>query len=86
MRDLSQAKIYKLISPSNPDKIYVGSTCLALKIRFQNHKAFYSRCLKINSGYSTSFEILKFDDAQIELIKEIMDEVEQELQHHEEAI
>ncbi len=51
--------IYKITSIQT-DKVYIGSTKLKLKRRFKEHK---------KKRY-TSREILKYDDARIELIEE----------------
>lgn len=56
-------KIYKLISSQTND-IYIGSTIQELTDRLYNHKYDYK-----NSHYRTSFEIVKYDDVQIELIE-----------------
>lgn len=63
-------KIYKITSQCT-DKIYIGSTTSPLSIRLSKHKAALEL---FNSGYSnskvSSFEILKYPDATIELIEE----------------
>src|SRR5690606_14653604 len=60
--------IYKITSDST-DKMYIGSTSLALSTRFSALKANYKKYLKTNKCYSTSYEILKNGNAQIGLIE-----------------
>ena len=57
-------KIYKLIS-AQTDDIYIGSTKNLLSERFERHKSnFKNKC-----KYISSDEILKYEDAKIELIE-----------------
>ena len=68
MPDYTKSKLYSLRSHMT-DKIYIGSTTQALSARLRNHKL---DLLKYNDNkyhYVTSFEIVKFDDCYIELIK-----------------
>jgi hypothetical protein len=51
-----------IISSKSTDKIYVGSTISSLSHRLSQHKC---------STHCSSIEILKFEDAIIELIEEI---------------
>ena len=62
-------RIYRIVS-SECDGVYVGSTTKQLNIRFSNHKSNYKNYLAGKYNYVTSFEILKFTDAKIELIHE----------------
>lgn len=64
MPDYSKAKIYRIIS-NETDKVYIGSTCDYLSSRLGKHKYSYKkgRC-------STSKELLKYADCEIELIEE----------------
>ncbi len=62
-------RIYRIVS-SECDGVYVGSTTQQLNIRFSEHKSHYRRYLAGKRNYLTSFEVLKFVDAQIELIHE----------------
>jgi hypothetical protein len=61
-------KIYKIWSYQT-DKIYVGSTCQRLSNRMSGHRRHYRRYQNGKYPFVTSFEILKFDDAKIELIE-----------------
>jgi hypothetical protein len=60
MPNYQNSKIYKIISPSNPDLIYYGSTTQKLYYRMVGHK---------NKNNSTSKKILCFDDAIIVLVE-----------------
>ena len=67
MPNYQNGKIYAIRSHQT-DNIYIGSTCSPLYKRFYDHKANYkSKKNKIN--YS-SFKIVKYDDAYIELLEE----------------
>jgi len=56
------SKIYKIISPSNPELIYYGSTIQSLSKRMSKHKDKSNTCV--------SKEIIKLGDAEIILIEE----------------
>ena len=62
-------RIYKIIS-SETDSVYVGSTTQTLKDRLSCHKADYKRYIQGHHMYVTSFDIVKFSDARIELLQE----------------
>jgi len=62
--DYSQAKIYKIVSPST-DLVYYGSTCNPLEIRFQQHIRQFNKGKK----YYSSQEVIAFGDAFIELVE-----------------
>jgi len=63
-------RIYCLRSHQTP-QCYIGSTTQILCRRFSNHKTDYKSYLAGKIEHSiTSFEILQFDDAYIELIEE----------------
>ena len=69
MVNYQNGKIYKIVS-QNTDKIYIGSTCVkTLGIRFSHHKTHYDRYNRNLSSCISSFEILNFPDACIELIE-----------------
>lgn len=63
--------IYKIIS-NQTDKIYIGSTIRDLNERMREHKNKYKQYLNDKYCYVTSYDIVKFDDAKIELIKEVI--------------
>jgi len=62
-------RIYKIVS-SECDGVYIGSTTLQMNKRFNLHKSDYKRHVAGKCHYVTSFEILKFADAKIELVHE----------------
>jgi hypothetical protein len=80
----SKGKIYKITSKQT-EKIYVGSTCESrLKRRLQKHKSNMKEYLEgTRTSYTTSFKILKFVDAKIELIEEYPCESKEELRTRE---
>ena len=61
MPNYQNSKIYKIISPSNPELVYYGSTTQNLSVRMAEH-----RRTKTNRS---SKEILCFDDAIIILVE-----------------
>lgn len=70
MSNYKNGKIY-CIRSYQTDKVYVGSTTQPLSKRLYDHKRCYKRFLNGKYGYTTSFEIVKYDDCYIELIIEI---------------
>jgi hypothetical protein len=62
-------RIYKICSP-NSDLCYVGSTQKTLAHRLVQHKKNLRKWKAGKYNYTSSFEILCMDDAQIELIHE----------------
>ena len=62
-------RIYKIVS-SECDGCYIGSTTQQLSSRFNLHKNHYKRYSAGKHHYLSSFEVLKFADAKIELIHE----------------
>ncbi len=62
-------RIYRIAS-SECDGVYIGSTTRQLDTRFSGHKSTYKRYLACKYNYITSFEVMKFVDAKIELIHE----------------
>jgi hypothetical protein len=77
------SKIYKISSPQC-EKFYIGSTTNTINIRLSEHKSNYKRYIKNEiGGYLTSFEVVKFDDCIIELIKDVKCENRKELERVE---
>jgi len=68
MVKLNDAKIYKIVDKTN-DNIYIGSTCRTLKKRLSEHKSNYEKFLKGLYGNTKSFEIIKNNDCEIELLE-----------------
>jgi len=78
MPDYSSSKIYKIVSPSNPDLIYYGSTTQKLCVRMAGHR----RHLKKGSNISSK-QILCFDDAIILLVENFSCNSKEELHKKE---
>lgn len=62
-------KIYAIVSDSTDD-IYIGSTYSTLTRRMNQHLASYRLYQKEGRLYTTSFDILKYPDAEIVLVEE----------------
>ena len=82
MNNYHNGKIYRIISPST-DVVYIGSTIQPLCKRLQNHKADYKKYLNGKYNYGSSFEIVKYDDACIELICDYPCDSKKELERKE---
>jgi len=68
--------IYKITSPSYPDKCYIGSTQRTLKQRLKSHYDFFKSYIKNNKnmGEQSIFQLLNYNDAIIELLEECQSE------------
>lgn len=75
-------KVYAIRS-FQTDEIYIGSTFNPLFKRLSQHKLDYKKYKNEKYPYVTSFEILKHDDAYIELIEEYQDLTKEQLNQHE---
>jgi hypothetical protein len=75
-------RIYKIVS-SQTDKVYVGSTTNLLKYRLSEHKYDYKRFQNGIGHYVTSYEIVKYEDAIIQLLEENEFENKKELHKRE---
>jgi hypothetical protein len=62
-------RVYVIRSPQTTD-IYIGSTEKKLYERLSKHQTDYKRYLLDKMNYVSSFELLKYEDAYIELIYE----------------
>ena len=82
MQDYNKGKIYKIISDSCPLP-YIGSTTSSLNYRFTKHCSRYKSWRNKVSTYTCSFEILKYDDARIELIENYPCNSREELEKQE---
>ena len=82
MPDYSKGKIYKLVS-NHTDDIYIGSTCDLLPKRLYQHKHSYESYKYGKRNYISSFEICKYDDVRILLMKEYPCENKQQLERKE---
>ena len=78
MLNILNGKIY-IIKSLETEKVYIGSTCLSLNDRFSMHKSKYKKYTNGKGNYLTSFNILKFEDAYIELLENIQDITHQDL-------
>ncbi len=74
MNPYQEAKIYQIISPSNPELVYYGSTTQTLKQRFYRHKK--------DNSYSSK-EIMQYADTIIELVEHFPCETKKELLERE---
>lgn len=77
-----EGKIYSLRSYQT-ENIYIGSTTQKLCKRLQNHKNDYKIYLLDKKPYISSFEIVKYDDAYIELIENVICNDKNELRKKE---
>lgn len=68
--DISNGKIYKIVS-KNTNKIYIGSTYVSLEDRLKKHINDYENYKICKQNYISSFEILKHNEFNIELIEEL---------------
>lgn len=66
--DYQNGKIY-CIRSHQTDKVYVGSTCQQLSARIAGHRRNYKSYLNGKDRKVMSFDILQYDDAYIELIR-----------------
>jgi len=80
------SKIFKIISDTQPDKIYYGSTLeKSLRKVLSIHKTKYKKYIEDNNSvdYIPSFELLKNNDAEIILVEKFkcndVDEYNQKL-------
>ena len=78
MPNYQNSKIYKIVSPSNPELVYYGSTTQNLNKRIWGHKHNYK-----NDGPITSKKILCFDDFIILLVENFSCNNKEELQKKE---
>ena len=62
--------IYKIFSMST-NKIYIGSTNKDINIRYKQHKKAYDNYIDGNSDYCTSYQIIKYNDSKIEIVREV---------------
>src|SRR3989338_541478 len=70
--------IYKIASPQT-NFVYIGSTTKTLDRRLSGHKSDYNSYLAGKHRYMTSFEVVKFDDCKIEMIRLIYCETKTDL-------
>jgi hypothetical protein len=68
MVNYKQGKIY-VIRSNQTDVVYVGSTVEKLCVRMAKHRANYKIYMDGKFNYVTSFKILEYEDAYIELVE-----------------
>ena len=85
MEDIKLSRIYAIKS-FQADKIYIGSTIRTLKQRFSGHKSEYKRYQNVLSRFVSSFELIKYEDCYIELLKEVCCNKRQLLEIEDETI
>jgi len=77
MPDYKQAKIYRIVNDSIPDKVYYGSTCQKLSMRMSTHRC-YAR-----SKNNTSKQLFETGKAIIVLVEEFPCNSKEELLRRE---
>ena len=77
-----RGKIYSLRSHQT-DLVYIGSTIQSLSKRIGGHRDNYKGWLKGAFRYVTSFDIVKYDDAYIELVEDYPCKTKAELERRE---
>ena len=75
-------KIYCIWSYETSD-IYIGSSCEELDYRMKKHKDAYKQFLNGKKNYISSFEIIKYGDAEIGIIEEFPCQSRKELERRE---
>ena len=68
MKDYSNGKIYAIRS-AQTDDIYIGSTIQTLCVRMAGHRLNYKNYISDKKHCVTSFKLLQFGDAYIELLE-----------------
>ena len=58
-----------VIRSHKTDNVYYGSTEQTLTMRLGNHRRKYTAYLNKTQHYYTAFELMKYDDAYIELVE-----------------
>jgi hypothetical protein len=71
MPNYNNSKIYKIWSPTHPDDIYIGSTTQPLSKRIGSHRRHYKQYQNGKRHYTSSYKILEYGDAKIELIENV---------------
>jgi len=83
MPDYQLGKIYKITSPQT-ELCYIGSTTKKYVCqRFGDHKSNYKRWKQGKTGYVTSFDILQYNDALVELVETFPCNIVEELRKRE---
>ena len=80
--DYHNGKIYVLRSHQTED-IYIGSTTTKLSKRLYNHKQHFKCWKNGKHNYTSSYELMKYDDCYIELLEKYSCENKMELHRRE---
>jgi hypothetical protein len=80
--DYGNGKIYSIRS-NRTDDVYIGSTTQPLHKRLYSHRSHYKYWKNGKVKYMTSFKILEYDDAYIELVEEFPCKNKMELNRRE---
>lgn len=83
--DYANGKIYRIVSDKT-DVVYIGCTTQPLSKRMANHRSSYKSYQKGKSALCSSFVILEYGDAKIELIEPFACENKKELMKREREI
>ena len=78
----AKGQIYTIRSHQTDD-VYIGSTCTALHKRMSHHRDDFKQWKEGKRSYITSFEIVKYDDAYIELLEDFPCDAKKELDRRE---
>ena len=70
MEEIKHGIIYCIKSPSCVS-VYIGSTTKTLEKRFYYHKKAFKDYSNGKNNYTSSFEIVQYDDSYIELIRNV---------------
>lgn len=84
MNKYNRAKIYKIVSYSNPEiPPYYGSTVQSLAMRLGGHRKNYKRWLNGKTRFVSSFKLLECEEYHIELVEEVCCENKDQLRRVE---
>lgn len=71
--NLQNAKIYALSSP-HTNLLYIGSTCMSLRLRLRSHYELYKQFLKGTNNFNcTAFKLFELGNVNIEIIEDCED-------------
>jgi hypothetical protein len=83
MPDYSKSKIYRICS-NETEYIYIGSTTQDIQVRFNEHKSCFNRHSQGKQvPYCSSFKILQYSTARVELVEEFPCEIIEQLRVRE---
>lgn len=69
MVNYANSKVYRIVS-NHTDQVYIGSTTSPLSKRLAEHRSGRNHHLEAGGNYTSSSEIVQFDDAEIILVEE----------------